>query len=162
MAEARPAPARVRVTGVVKKSEPNTQAWAQQAEASPPKAKAGRVLSASSSGERGNEVRVGQVLGASPTRSAKVLETATREPSPVAQPEASEARKRPISAHRPVIVRSRSKSKELQEEARTSAAPAVRAAPVTAQADTSGAQAARAELLSLRAENARLRSETLE
>ncbi|OLP89907.1 hypothetical protein AK812_SmicGene28590, partial [Symbiodinium microadriaticum] len=39
MAEARPAPARVRVTGVVKKSEPNTQAWAQQAEASPPKAK---------------------------------------------------------------------------------------------------------------------------
>ena len=26
MAEARPAPARVRVTGVVKKSEPNTQA----------------------------------------------------------------------------------------------------------------------------------------
>lgn len=164
MAEARPAPARVRVTGVVKKSEPNTQAWAQQAEASPPKAKAGRVLSASSSGERGNEVRVGQVLGASPTRSAKVLETATREPSPVAQPgqpEASEARKRPISAHRPVIVRLRSKSKELQEEARTSAAPAVRAA-VTAQADTSGAQAARAELLSLRAENARLRSETLE
>ena len=47
-------------------------------------------------------------------------------------------------------------------QARTSAAPAVRAAPVTAQADTSGAQAARAELLSLRAENARLRSETLE
>ena len=46
-------------------------------------------------------------------------------------------------------------------QARTSAAPAVRAA-VTAQADTSGAQAARAELLSLRAENARLRSETLE
>jgi len=169
----------VRVTGVVKKSEPNTQAWAQgEASASPSKAKAGpRVVSASSdgrgSGERG-EARVGQVLAASPTRRsvAKVLETATREPSPVAQPvqpEASEARKRPISAHRPVIVRSRSKSKELQEEAQSRtvvAQPAAGPAAVRTQAvpGTLQAQEARsAELLaSLRAENARLRSESLE
>eukprot|EP00439_Symbiodinium_sp_Y106_P055302 s3819_g7.t1 len=102
----------------------------------------------------------------------EVLETATREPSPVAQPvqpEASEARKRPISAHRPVIVRSRSKSKELQEEAQSRtvvAQPAAGPAAVRTQAvpGTLQAQEARsAELLaSLRAENARLRSESLE
>ncbi|CAE7405543.1 unnamed protein product [Symbiodinium sp. CCMP2456] len=58
MAEARPAPARVRVTGVVKKSEPNTQAWAQ-AEASPPRAKAGEAVCAGRRGESAQSARPG-------------------------------------------------------------------------------------------------------